>query len=69
MPQLQHMVTNTFLSPYLLAKFLALSTQSPHQCAVHLGLHTLHSGWGLCNGWYTAEGLPRDMYYEVTPYN
>ena len=44
MPQLQHMVANTFLSPYLLFKFLVPSMQSPHQCSVHIGLYTINRG-------------------------
>ena len=62
------MWANTFLSPYLLPIFLALSEQSPHQCGVQIGLYTFPSGWSICIGWYNTRGY-RGIYHEVTPYN
>ena len=51
------------LTPYAMCSLY----QSPHQCGVHIGLHTLSSRQGFRIGYRMAKGVS-EMYSEVTPY-
>ena len=45
----------SLLTPYLLSS----QWQSPHQCAVRIGLYTLSSRWGLCIGYRIMKGVSK----------